>query len=451
MSRKFLSTTLCGFFVTGTVLAQLPTAPMEQEAKVTAGVDAMVDDRFSRSVAVSGDTAIVSNHQSDGAGADSNSGSAYLFERNLGGLENWGPLPEFTGDDTASGDAFGRSVSIDGDTVVIGAFGVEEEDCVPGDCGAAYIFERDHGGPGNWGQVTKITADDVAAGDLFGIAVAISGDTVVVGSLLADRSGSAYLFERDQGGLDNWGQVPMPKLTADDAEAGDQFGIAVAISGDTVIVGASLEPPNCNAGAAYIFARDQGGSGNWGQVTKLTAEGGSTTACFGLSVAIDNDTAIVGALRDDTPSNNSGAAYLFQRDHDGIDNWGQVARIVANDASEGDRFGRSVSLSGDFVIVGADHRDDAGNDSGAAYLFARDQGGADHWGQTQKIAASDAAEGDHFGIFVSLSDDVAIVGAYWDDDGGNNSGSAYLFRRSIFVDGFESGDTTAWSVEVPDP
>ncbi len=174
----------------------------------------------------------------------------------------------------------------------------------------------------------------------------------------------------------------MGKLTASDATVGDSFGNSVFISGDTAIVGMSGNdsacPENrwCESGAAYVFHRDLGGTENWGQVAKLTASDASVGDSFGNSVYISGDTAIVGAVFDndacleEPPPCNSGSAYIFQRNHGGPENWGQVGKLTASDAARLDRwFGYSVSISGDTAIVGAILDDDAGSESGSAYVF----------------------------------------------------------------------------------
>ena len=165
-------------------------------------------------------------------------------------------------------------------------------------------------------EVRKLLASDAQASDLFGVSVAVSGDTAVVGALQEDDggadAGAAYVFRRDQGGTDNWGEVT--KLTASDAQASDQFGYRVAVSGDTAVVGAWAEDAGgVNAGAAYVFRRDEGGADNWGQVTKLTASDAQAGDAFGNSVAVSGDTAIVGAPLEDAEGSDVGAAYVFQQ------------------------------------------------------------------------------------------------------------------------------------------
>ena len=230
------------------------------------------------------------------------------------------------------------------------------------------------GGPSDAEQ-THLTAPDAAAGDQFGWDVAISGDTLIVGAPFdddaGDDAGSAYVFTRDEGG--GWSQVA--KLTAPDAAAGDWFGWSVALSGDTLIVGAPFDDDaGADAGSAYLFARDQGGAGAWGQVAKLTPAAAAAGHGFGFSVALSGDTLIVGAPLDDDAEDRPGSAYLFARDRGGAGAWGQVAQLTAADAARRDRFGLSVALSGDTVVVGTAGGDGAGLNSGSIYLFDRVRG-----------------------------------------------------------------------------
>ncbi|MBC7261142.1 MAG: FG-GAP repeat protein, partial [Chloroflexi bacterium] len=274
----------------------------------------------------------------------------------------------------------------------------------------------------------KLTASDGAFQDFFGTSVAIWGDTVVVGAYYADvggnpDQGAAYIFYRNQGGAENWGQVK--KITASDGAAYDEFGRSVAIYGDTVVVGASEAAVGGNPGqgAAYLFRRNQGGAENWGQVKKLTASDGAVGDQFGISVAIWGDTVVVGADRDDVGANaNQGSAYIFYRNQGGAENWGQVKELLApTDAGVPSVFGQSVAIYGDTVVVGAYQAAVGGVfNYGAAYVFARNQGGAENWGQVKKLVASDGTEGDRFGISVAIWGDTVVVGAYLADVGSNS-------------------------------
>jgi len=179
------------------------------------------------------------------------------------------------------------------------------------------------------------------------------------------------------------------KLTALDAAAGDRFGRSVSISGDTAIVGATRDDDACplffpDCNTGSAYIFVKSGT-IWTQEAKLTASDASANDSFGFSVSISGDTAIVGSLDD----NSKGSAYIFAKDQGGVNNWGEVKKITASDAAAFDAFGQSVSISGDTAIVSAVGNDDAGDFSGSAYVFAKDQGGVNNWGEVKKITASD--------------------------------------------------------------
>jgi hypothetical protein len=394
------------------------SAFIEQTAKITAS-DGTVNAYFGDKVAVDGDIAVVGAY-----GDDANTGAAYVFERNLGGADDWGQRAKITAALGTSNDYFGAAVTIDGDTIVVGALGADSQ------TGAAYIFARNEGGADNWGQTAKITATLGASGDRFGSAVAIAGDVVVVGAPGADSStGAAYVFERNQGGADNWGLVAT--ITATDGTSADAFGHAVAIDGDTIVIGAYFgDGAVGNIGAAYVFEQNEGGADNWGQAAKLTATSGIADDRFGYSVAVDGSIIVIGAPRQDDNGSDAGAAYVFGRNEGGADNWGQVAMLTATDGMDADWFGWTVGVSGDTILVGAPYDDDAGSASGSAYVFGQNAGGADNWGQTAKLTADDGVGGDVFGYAVALDRRTLLVGANGDSDSGASSGSAYVFIRS---------------------
>ncbi len=397
------------------------------EVKKLTASDAQEFDRFGASVAMSGDTAVVGATFEDTAARSA--GAAYVFQRGQGGADTWVEVTKLTASDAEFEDRFGWSVSVSGDTAVVGAGG---EGAGGQDAGAVYVFERDQGGADNWGEVTKLTASDAQAQDAFGTSVAVSGDTVIVGafgeSAGGAAAGAAYIFQRDQVDADSWGEVR--KLTASDAEAEDFFGLSVAVSGNTVFVGAVFEDTAArSAGAAYVYQRDEGGAGNWGEVKKLTASDAGVGGSFGLSLAISGDTAVVGAPGDRVESDDgpTGAAYVFQRDEGGPSNWGEVTKLSASDVQPGDVFGSSVAVSGDTGIVGAVGEDAAGRLAGAAYMVQRDEGGPSNWGEVTKLIASDGRQNDHFGGSVAVRGDIALVGAYWEDSAGSSAGAVYVY------------------------
>jgi hypothetical protein len=244
-------------------------------------------------------------------------------------------------------------------------------------------------------------------------------------------SGAAHVFERNKGGADNWGHAK--KITAPDAAAGDRFGTSVSIRGDRVAVGAAKDGGagagfggGGAAGAAYVFARNQGGADNWGHEKTLSAPDAAAGDRFGTSISIARDRIAVGAASNGHAGADSGAAYVFARNQGGANNWGHEKKLTAADAAAGDRFGTSVSIRGDRIAVGAASNGHAGTDSGAAYRFERNRGGADDWGQVQKLVASDAAAGDRYGQSISISGDTIVVGAHTEDAGGSDAGAVYV-------------------------
>ena len=341
-------------------------------------------------------------------------------------------LTELTPSGGAAGGPFG-DVALSGGTAVVGAPFHDPGGLV--DAGAAYVYERDHGGTGAWGEVVVLSASDGEVGDRFGVSVSAWGDTVVVGATHQDHagasSGAAYVFERDFGGAGAWGEVV--KLIASDAAPVNYFGGSVAAHGDTIVIGASGADHSglFLAGAAYVFERDSGGPGAWGEVAKLIASDANSNDGFG-QVALEGDRVAVGALRHfHSGWVEAGAAYVFERDAGGPDAWGEVAKLVAGNAADHDWFGEDVAVSGDVVLVGALARDVAGQfDAGAAYLFARDQGGAGAWGQVLELTSDTPGERDYFGATLALSGDTAAVGVPGDDSPGEtDAGSVRWFDR----------------------
>jgi hypothetical protein len=318
-------------------------------------------------------------------------------------------------------DSFGRSVAISGDYAVIGA---PLKDGINVDEGAAYIFHR--AADGSWDSGTKIIAPDPAVNDSFGRSVAISGDYTVIGAPLKDGinvdEGAAYIFHRATGNI--WGNIK--KITSHDSAFEGRFGWSVAIDGDYAVIGAYWEDgepvsPKTDAGAAYIF--HQVSAGNWDNGTKIMAPNPMAFDFFGHSVAISGDYAIIGAYDRQVQGPFSGAAFIFHRT--GQNAWDDVKEIKALDAAIDDRFGWSVAIDGDYVVVGAYLEDEGAGDAGAAYIFRRISG--NNWDNGTKIMASDPSQSDLFGFSVAISGDYAIVGAYAEDEKGADAGAAYLY------------------------
>ncbi len=329
--------------------------------------------------------------------------------------------------DAARTDRFGWPLSISGTMMVAGARGDDDRGV---DSGSVYVFEQDTGGAFRWGRVAKLTASDAKAGDSFGHSVAISGDRLLVGSLSDDvgpRSGSAYLFERTAEEGIGWKETQQ--LTSSDVASGDFFGASVSISGDTAIIGAPRRDDSAaDSGAAYIFTRDTGGANNWGQLVKLTLTDSSASDRFGSAVSISGDTAVVGAVFTDDAGDNSGSAYVFERNWGGTDNWGQVAKLTASDAAAMDHFGGYLSISGDTIVVGPSRAHEPGGRN-AAYVFERDAGGEANWGEVAALSTSE----DEFGASVAIDGDTIALGVR----STRNGGAAYVHARN-------TGGIDAW-------
>jgi hypothetical protein len=388
------------------------------EVKKVTALDSAAYDYFGQSVAVSGDTLVVGAFRASVAGQ--RQGAAYVFYRNQGGADNWGEVKKLVASDGAADDFFGNSVSVTGETIVVGAHSHN------GYRGTAYVFSRNQGGADNWGQVKKLIASDGAVEDIFGQSVSVSGDTLVVGAHCVrvggnSYQGAVYLFQRNHGGVDNWGEVK--KLVAADGAAYDEFGFSLSLDGDALVVGAHYAAigDNSDQGAAYVFYRNQGGADNWGQVKKLVASAGMNPEGFGHSVSVSGDTVAVGLLWA-SASSVGGAAYLFSRNQGGVDNWGEMKKLTV---TTGSHFGHSVAVSGDILVVGQLSGFFSGDPSGAATVFQRNQGGPDDWGQVEKLTPSDGETGDDFGFSVAVDGDTVVVGASMESSGG--TGAAYVF------------------------
>ena len=258
---------------------------------------------------------------------------------------------------------------------------------------------------------------DLAAEDYFGRAVAISGQTVIVGAhghdAAAAEGGAAYIFQFDGAA---WNQVA--KLLSSEPQEWDGFGAFVDIDGSRVVISGGEEAGVTDSGAAYVFEFD---GTSWNETAKLTASDAAPYDWAG-ALALDGDNVILGAYADDDDGNGSGSAYMFH--FDGT-NWSQVAKLTASDAAAGDQFGTSVALYGSTAIVGAEYKDETvGSDAGGAYIFEFD---GVTWSETAKLTASNAVAFDHFGRDVAIHGDTAVVTAHRYLSAG--PGSIYTFRH----------------------
>ena len=384
-------------------------------AKVVSGAPQPLEE-FGSAVCVNGDLAIVGAPQETIDDIDS-AGAAYIFQRSIrDGADSWELIKRLRANDFADGDEFGRAVALDGDTAIVGApwkdhSGLEK-------AGAAYIFRRDMGGANNWGFVTRIILADGEEDDddRFGTAVAIAGDTVVIGAPKHrppggfTNEGSAHVLRYDPDGP-SWDFVST--LSGSQSDSGDRFGAGVAIDGDTIVVGS---PDNdlvgSNTGLGYIFDRDHGGPDNWGEVAWIHAqEYFESGTSFGESVDVSGDLAIVG--KELSPY----TSQIFQRDMGGENNWGLLFELVADDADEGGALGWVVAIDGDMAVVAADASPES------VYLFQHDpKGPEESWIQRARLTPSDSPMNADYGDAISIDGDSVFVGAPRD---GTDAGAAY--------------------------
>jgi cysteine-rich repeat protein len=327
------------------------------QVSVLLASDGAADDNFGIAVSIHGDWLVVGARLTDTKGQ--NSGAAYLFKREANGV--WSEKQILVGKDTTAGDYFGHMVSLEDDRLVVTA---SKADAPQKDSGAAYVYERQ--GNDQWVEVAKLTASDGAFNAWFGWSCALDGDTIAVGAQLAQIDnqiiGAAYVFERQGNG--SWNEVS--KLVASDGTPKSLFGYAVSIVGQRMVVGSYREDPvtTLSTGGAYIFERQQDGS--WMEIQKLLPADGNTLDVFGFSLAMSGERIIAGTFRDFDPKGSNGATFIFTRQNDG--QWKETEKVMAVDGADGDFFGWSVAMDGNRAVVGAIHDDDNGDSSGSAYV-----------------------------------------------------------------------------------
>ena len=417
--------------------------PPTQDAKLFAA-DGGEFDRFGRSLALSGSTALVGAF-GDAEPNGRRAGSAYVLERTDG---SWRQRAKLAAGDGDAGDEFGGAVALSGSTALVGAAGPYDGREGPG---AAYVFER--AGEG-WRQRAKLVAADGDGSDGLGDDVALSGSTALVGASTDEdpngrQAGSAYVFERADG---EW--VETAKLVAPDGAAGDRFGVSVALGADgsTALVGAvgvgARDDYGNGRGAAYVFERTGAG---WRLRETLRAADGEGGDGFGGQVALSGSTALVGADAHGPRESGGapvarGAAYVFERSRDG---WRQDATLVADDGDRGDAFGSSVSLQGSTALVtaGADLAYDPRRIVvGSVYAFRRVDG---VWEQRARLVPTDADAYRACGA-IALDGSTALVGAVGDDTLGDGAGAVYAYDLDA-VAGPNEPPTAAFTVQPAEP
>jgi len=402
-----------------------PNSAQQQQQKLIAS-DGHRTDRFGFSLAMDGDVLVVGAnlHHSNNLEL---SGAAYIFVR-WNTNTAWTQQFKLMASDAARGDRFGSAVAIasGGSTIIVSAPLSGNSNF--NDTGTAYIFVRNGD---NWTEQARLRDADAGANDQFGSCVALSSNMALVG-LRGNRAssrvendlgrvGSIYIFVPSNDGSNTWTQ--QMKLMASDGIEEDFFGGSVAIDRDTVVVGAHLvDNAEENSGSAYVYIL----SGTvWTEHAKLIANDGNQDDYFGLSVAIDGDTIVVGAPTTDFNSivKSSGSVYVFVNV---MTMWTEQAILMASNNTAGSSFGSSVDVQGDTIVIGADEDDNnvKSDESGSCYIFTRS--GA-VWTEQAKIKARDRAANDSFGNQVSISDDTVSIGSHRNNnENGETAGSVYI-------------------------
>jgi hypothetical protein len=335
-------------------------------------------------------------------------------------------LAELTPSTRATNDWFGISIAISGNTVVVGDFDANIETY-----GAVYVYVKPASGWTNMTQVAKLTSSDNGEG--FGTSVAISGNTIVVGAANTSNfsaptagPGAAYVFVKPAGGWTD--MTETAKLTASDGQPGDAFGSSVSISASTIAVGAffALDSSGNNfAGKAYVFVRPSTGwAGNLTETAKLTATDSQLLNYMGASIATNGNTVVAGAYGH---NNFQGTAYVFAEPSGGWASMTQTAELTASDGKGSADFGFSSAISGNTVVIGAPN---AFTGKGAAYVFVEPSTGWTNMTQTAEMRAPNAVQGDGFGQSAGISGNAVVIGAPGTNVGSNQlQGAAYVFVK----------------------
>ncbi len=377
------------------------------QVKISA-MDAEAGDYFGAAVAMSGDACIIGAPRDDwNNGNVKDTGSAYVYH--LQGRK-WAQLARLQREDGSPDDWYGGAVGLSGNRAVVGAFGYDSPETNRGSAWT-YVFDG-----AAWSQEAQLLADDGTADDNFGSSVALSENVAIIGAIndddTAPYAGSAYIYRYDG---QTW--LQEGKLLASDGASVDNFGSSVAISGDAAIVGAPNDGDRGpGSGSAYIYRFN---GTNWSQEAKFIASDGAAWDGFGSSVGISDSVAAVGALGDDILR---GSAYVFRFNGE---SWSEEQKLTASDGAPNDQFGAAVAMSNNALVVGARGvAANSGPDSGSAYVYLFD--GAS-WAEELTLRALDGAAGDRFGASVAISDDTIVVGADQDDEHEVDVGAAHVF------------------------
>ncbi len=341
-------------------------------------------------------------------------------------IEEWALDTRWFANDPAANNRLGESVDMKGDWGIAGS---NQTNAAGQQIGTAYLLYRDPNS-GEWSQALQLFPDNTSVGDqFFGSKVAMGNGFCAVASPLDDENGmdagAIYIYKYNGNNPADW--TLFQKILG--VNANEQIGSSLDFSNDLLLIGAILNSDNVpEAGAAYLYAQVPAGTGNWNLVKKLTSNDDQLGDHFGFDVAVSGQYAIVSANGDDEKGVDAGAAFVFRKDQGGLNNWGLIQKVMAPDGEDDDNFGVSVDMDGVWAVVGANKDDDKGQESGSAYVLYQNHGSVpDSWGVHGKLKDYNGHKGAHYGYSVSINGDFLAVGSRWKKVSHSRAGAVFVY------------------------
>lgn len=420
---SFLILIVCSIVCSNSVLSQI---------NKIVPADLAEEDAFGWSVDIYGNYALIGSVYDDDNGIQS--GSAYIYH--FDGTQ-WTEHTKITASDGGFADYFGYAVSIHDGQLIVGAY----RDFVGSvRSGSAYVYTQDGG---SWVETAKLVPDDPEEEDRFGAKVAIYGNYAAVGAYfdddLGESSGAVYVYKKSAG---EW--AFHQKLTPESLLANDYFGASVTISEDFLFVGAQGSSAYANtSGKVFIYTLLDG---TWTLSDEVYPPDPTSFQNFGVSLSVSGETLAIGAYNDPAVANESGSVYLFEKTGS---NWEFFQKIFPSDGHAGAKFGHSLAIENNRLVVGSIYDQTLPGETGSAYVYTRESSG--NWLLSAKIVPDDAQDEQRFSAGVGLSGKFAIAGAPYDNEYGFHTGAAYLCDLDIILHQQETNFSTKQSVSYPNP
>ena len=398
------------------------------------------DDHLGKSVTIYGNICMVGAPNANVNGTSS--GSIRVYSTSNEGT-TWGYITTIYPNDGGSGMYFGYDMDLYDEYLVVGAYG---DDTLDSNAGAIYIFKTNNTGWETWYQVAKLTGDDSAAGDQYGHAVSIYKDMIVVGARYNDEvdnnAGAVYTYIKSGDNI-----TFKEKITVSGGASSDYFGFSLSVREDMLIVGAyGVDDNGLTSGAAYIYKTSNDGN-NWYLKEKLIASDGASSAHFGYAVDINNKYAVIGSYLDES----KGSIYVYNT-LDGGENWGNEIKLRPSDIGTSDQFGRAVAIYDSSILASAGGHDLIAANAGAVYMYETINDGTS-WEQKSKAVAQDVKEYQYFSFgppfTLAITEKYAVMGAYREgEETAPSSGAAYILNVSVTESNYVID--LSFNKEIPD-